>query len=129
MRDILEQLGVERLDALLARASKVPGDAKRKFCRALERQVLSRPAHRILIILEEADHLHRTPLQTDFFTLLRAMAEDKTAAYKNLRLLVTIGAEAAFLETTDHSAFFALSEPIVLEGFSFPQLQSEATLY
>lgn len=82
-----------------------------------------------LIILEEADHLHRTPLQTDFFALLRAMAEDKTAAYKSLRLLVTIGAEAAFLETTDHSAFFALSRPIVLEGFSFPQLQSEAALY
>lgn len=129
LRDMLEQLGVERLDALLARASKVPGDAKRKFRRALEQHVLSRGAHRSLIILEEADHLHRTPIQTDFFALLRAMAEDKTPAYKSLRLLVTIGAEAAFLETTDHSAFFALSKPIVLEGFSFPQLQSEAALY
>lgn len=27
LQDILEQLGVERLDVLLARASKVPGDA------------------------------------------------------------------------------------------------------
>nr|HPH29679.1 AAA-like domain-containing protein [Pseudomonadota bacterium] len=129
LRDMLEQLGVERLEALLARASKVPGDAKRKFRRALEQHVLSRGAHRSLIILEEADHLHRTPLQTDFFALLRAMAEDKTPVYKSLRLLVTIGAEAAFLETTDHSAFFALSKPIVLDGFSFAQLQSEAALY
>lgn len=129
LRDMLEQLGVERLDALLTRASKVPGDAKRKFRRALEQQVLSRGAHRSLLVIEEADHLHRAPIQTDFFALLRAMSEDKTAAYKSLRLLVTIGAEAAFLETTDHSQFFALSKPIVLDGFSLGQLQSEAALY
>ena len=129
LRTMLEQLEVERLEPILARLSKVPGDAKRRFRRGLEQQVLSRGVHRSLLVIEEADHLHRTPLQTDFFALLRAMAEDKTAAYQSLRLLVTIGAEAAFLETTDHSAFFALSPPMVLDGFSLAQLQSEAALY
>lgn len=125
-RNVRDQLGVA---ALPTRPSKVPGDAKHKFRRAFEQQILSRSANRILIIVEEADHLHRTPLETDFFALLRAMAEDKTAPYKRLRLLVTIGAEAGFLESTNHSAFFALSKPIVLDSFSLVQLQHEAALY
>jgi hypothetical protein len=129
LRGVLEQLHVERVDVLLARASKVPGDAKRKFRRAFEQQVLSCAADRVLLILEEADHLHGSADETDFFAVLRAMAEDTTALYQRLRLLVTIGAEAGFLETTNHSAFFGLSLPIVLDGFTLAQLRAETSLY
>lgn len=129
LRTVLEQLQVEKVDALLARASKVPGDAKRKFRRAFEQHVLSREANRVLLILEEADHLHGSADETDFFAVLRAMAEDTTAPYQRLRLLVTIAAEAGFLETTNHSAFFGLSLPIVLDGFTLAQLRAEASLY
>lgn len=129
LRAVLEQLQIDKVDALLARASKVPGDAKRKFRRAFEQHVLSREANRVLLILEEADHLHGSADETDFFAVLRAMAEDTTAPYQRLRLLVTIAAEAGFLETTNHSAFFGLSLPIVLDGFTLAQLRSEASLY
>ena len=129
LRAILEQLGVERVDALLSRASKTPGDGKHRFRRAFEKHVLSRNTNRILVIVEEADHLHRTPVETDFFAVLRAMAENTSQTYQRLRLLVTIGAEAGFLETTNHSAFFGLSLPIVLDGFTLTQLRSEALLY
>lgn len=129
LRAALEQLGIERIDAVMARAAKAPGDAKRKFRRAFEQHALSRPVQRTLLLIEEADHLHGAPIETDFFTVLRAMAEDRTPAYQHLRMLVTIGAEAGFLETTDHSAFFGLSTPIVLDGFSLTQLRAEALLY
>lgn len=129
LRSVLEQLDIEKVDVLLAKASKVPGDAKRKFRRAFEQHVLSRRADRILLILEEADHLHGSADETDFFAVLRAMAEDTTAAYQRLRLLVTICAEAGFLETTNHSAFFGLSLPIVLDGFTAAHLRAEASQY
>ncbi len=129
LRAVLEQLQIDKVDALLARASKVPGDAKRKFRRAFEQHVLSREANRVLLILEEADHLHGSADETDFFAVLRAMAEDTTAPYQRLRLLVTIAAEAGFLETTNHSAFFGLSLPIVLDGFTLAQLRAEASIY
>ena len=129
LRCILEQLHVEKVDAVLSRAAKAPGDAKRKFRRAVEQHVLSRAADRILVIVEEADQLHGSVDETDFFAVLRAIAEDTTAPYQRLRLLVTIGAEAGFLETTNHSAFFGLSLPIVLDGFTLPQLRAEASLY
>lgn len=129
LRCVLEQLHVEKVDALLARASKVPGDAKRKFRRAFEQHVLAGSTDRVLLIIEEADHLHGSAHETDFFAVLRAMAEDTTAPYQRLRLLVTIGAEAGFLETTNHSAFFGLSLPIVLDGFTLAQLRSESSLY
>lgn len=128
-RCVLEQLHIEKVDALLARASKVPGDAKRKFRRAFEQHVLARSTDRVLLIIEEADHLHGSAYETDFFAVLRAMAEDTTAPYQRLRLLVTIGAEAGFLETTNHSAFFGLSLPIVLDGFTLAQLRSESSMY
>lgn len=129
LRDVLEQLGIEKLDALLARASMALGDAKHKFRRVVEQHVLSRASDRILLILEEADHMHGSADETDFFAMLRAMAEDTTSPYQRLRLLVTIGAEAGFLETTNHSAFFGLSLPIVLDGFTLAQLRTEASLY
>lgn len=129
LRASLEQLGIERVEALVAQAGKGLGDAKRKFRRALEKHVLSRPAERCLLLIEESDHLHGAPIETDFFTVLRAMAEDRTPTYRGLRLIVTIGAEAGFLETTDHSAFFGLSAPIVLDGFSLAQLRTEAMLH
>lgn len=129
LRSVLEQLGIDRIDSMLARIAKLPGDAKRRFRRALEQHVLSRAAERIILIVEEGDHLHGSPVETDFFALLRSMAEDGTTAYQRLRIVVTIGAEAGFLETTNHSAFFGLSTPIVLDGFSLPQLRSEASLY
>lgn len=129
LQSVLEQLGVEDIDTLLTKAGRVPGDAKRKFRRAFEQHVLKRPGARFLLVLEEADQLHGTPIETDFFAVLRAMSEDRTPDYRRLRLLVTIGAEAGFLETTNHSAFFGLSTPIVLDGFSLVQLRAEAALY
>lgn len=129
LRAMLEQLGVERVDGVLARTAKLPGDAKRRFRRALEQHVLSRPVDRVIFIIEEADHLHGHPVETDFFALLRAMAEDRSPPFQRLRLLTTIGAEAGFLETTNHSAFFGLSPPIVLDGFPLQQLRSEASRY
>ena len=90
---------------------------------------MARSTDRVLLIIEEADHLHGSAYETDFFAVLRAMAEDTTAPYQRLRLLVTIGAEAGFLETTNHSAFFGLSLPIVLDGFTLAQLRSESSMY
>lgn len=129
LRSTLEQLEVERIDAVLARTAKLAGDSKRRFRRAFEQHVLSRPVERVILIIAEGDYLHGSPVETDFFALLRAMAEDGTAPFQRLRILVTIGAEAGFLETTNHSAFFGLSPPIVLEGFSLEQLRAEAALY
>ena len=129
LRSILEQLQVERIDSLLTRAAKLPGDSKKRFRRAFEQHVLSRPTDRILLVIEEGDALHGSSVETDFFALLRAMAEDTTAPYQRLRLLVTVGAEAGFLETTNHSAFFGLSPPIVIDGFSVAQLRAAAALY
>lgn len=129
LRAMLEQLQVERIDSLLTRAAKVPGDSKKRFRRAFEQHVLSRPADRILLVIEEGDALHGSTIETDFFALLRAMAEDTSTPYQRLRLLVTVGAEAGFLETTNHSAFFGLSPPIVIDGFSVAQLRAAAALY
>lgn len=105
------------------------GDAMSDFRLAFQEQVLEQVPGRLLLILDEADHLHGMEgVETPFFAGLRAMAEDTTPAYERLRLVVTIGAEAGFLENTNHSAFFALSAPIVLKGFSLEQLRSEAVL-
>lgn len=129
LRAVLEQLQVERIDSLLARAAKRPGDSKGRFRWSFEQHVLSRPLDRLLLVIEEGDALHGSKVETDFFTLLRAMAEDKSEPYKLLRLLVTVGAEAGLLETTNHSAFFGLSPPIVLDGFTVTQLRAAAALY
>lgn len=129
LRAMLEQLGVERVDSLIARAAKLPGDSKRRFRRSFEQHGLSRPLHRFLLVIEEGDALHGSSAETDFFALLRAMAEDTSEPYQRLRLLVTVGAEAGFLETTNHSAFFGLSPPIVIDGFSVAQLRAAAALY
>lgn len=42
---------------------------------------------------------------------------------------MTIAAEAGLLETTNHSWFFGLSPPIVLDGLSEKQIQDQAILY
>ena len=129
LRSILVQLGVERIEPLLARAAKLPGDSKKRFRRTFEQHVLSRSLDRFLLVIEEGDALHGSSAETDFFVLLRAMAEDTSAPYQRLRLLVTVGAEAGFLENTNHSAFFGLSPPIVIDGFSVTQLRAAAALH
>lgn len=128
-RCVLEQLHIEKVDALLARASKVLAMPNEGFAERLSSTSLALSTDRVLLIIEEADHLHGSAYETDFFAVLRAMAEDTTAPYQRLRLLVTIGAEAGFLETTNHSAFFGLSLPIVLDGFTLAQLGSESSMY
>lgn len=129
LRLVLEQLQVERIDSLLSRAAKLPGDSKRRFRRPFEQYVLSRPVDRLVLVIEEGEVLHGSVAETDFFALLRAMAEDTSEPYQRLRLLVTVSAEAGFLETTNHSAFFGLSPPIVVDGFTVAQLRTAAALY
>lgn len=91
--------------------------------------MLSRRADRLVLVIEEGEVLHGSLAETDFFALLRAMAEDTSESYQRLRLLVTVSAEAGFLETTNHSAFFGLSPPIVVDGFTLAQLRTAAALY
>lgn len=125
----LEQLSIERSDGILGRIAKGQGHITRRFRRALEQHVLSRPGERLLLVIEEGDQIHGLPMETEFFSLLRSLAEDKTQPYRRLRLLVTVAAEAGLLENTNHSAFFGLSPPIVLDGFSREQLRLLASQY
>ena len=107
------------------------GGAALRFRAGLEDLVfpLVPSPNRLLLLIEEGDHLHASPIETEFFALLRALAEERNPPYDRLRLCVTIAAEAGLLETTNHSWFFGLSPPIVLEGLSEKQIQAQAALY
>ncbi len=129
LQTAFEHLSIERSDGILSRVAKGQGHITRRFRRALEQHVLSRPAARILLLIEEGDQIHGLPMETEFFSLLRSLAEDKTPPYRRLRLLVTVAAEAGLLENTNHSAFFGLSPPIVLDGFTREQLRLLASQY
>lgn len=131
LRRLLVGMKIERMESVTRRLIKSVESTALQFREGLEEHVLRLvpTSDRLLLLIEEGDRLHASPIETDFFALLRALAEERSSPYERLRLVVTIAAEAGLLETTNHSWFFGLSPPIVLEGFNVKQLQFQAALY
>lgn len=126
---LLVSAGVAQPDDVLAEVWKSPASEKQKLTTLLKRHVLL-PRTRVILALERADRLQGLPFMHDLFALLRGWAEaGLEEPFARLRLLVTVATEPTLLEDTDHSSFFAMANPIRVEGIDRAQLVQLAALH
>ena len=129
LRALLTQLAHENPEETLAQVEASLGDAKRRFLRGLEQHVLPMVTGRLVLVIENGDALYDRPTETDFFALLRSLAEDTAEGLQALRLVVTVRVEAGLLEATNHSSFFGLSVPLDVPAFTREDLTAVSEGY
>jgi transcriptional regulator with XRE-family HTH domain len=124
---LAQSLAGERCDDLVARAWQRPSTDKGRLGWLMEHHLL--PAtQRLCLVLERVEYAEEWPHRTDLFALLRSWLDKRLeqSPWATLRILCTVSTEAALLERTDHSSFFALSATIRLDGLSREQLATLA---
>ena len=125
--DLGRQLGVGQLvgddrQAVVDQAWQSPGAEKQKLAALLKQKGLQH-RHRLLLTVERAERLQPLAFRHDFFAMLRGWAENGSQeAWNRLRILVTVSTEPTLLESTDHSSFFAVANPIRLDDLDRNQL-------
>lgn len=98
----------------------------------LESEMLPRldPAGRLMLVLDRADRVWRSPFQDDFFSLLRAWAErTRPPVWKKLRLVLAISTAPQMLIEDVSRSPFNLSEPIEVGELDETQMETLAGLY
>lgn len=110
---LLRGLGHDDVETLLAAARARPGGELERLRWLLGQYVLSSD-QLLILVLERADRLLGSPVQEDFFALLRVMMEEDDGPFAKLRLVVTVATEPMLLDTIDHSGFFSRTQPLEL---------------
>ena len=110
------------IQAVVDQAWQSPGAEKQKLAALLKQKGLQH-RHRLLLTVERAERLQPLAFRHDFFAMLRGWAENGSQeAWNRLRILVTVSTEPTLLESTDHSSFFAVANPIRLDDLDRNQL-------
>ncbi len=125
---VLDGLHVPKADALVARAWQRPGAEKTKLNWLMAKHILHTDAP-LLLCVERTERVQDCSFRHEFFALLRSWAENQAVPFTALRLLVTLSVEPTLLETTDSSAFFALSAPIRLRDLDRQQVAALSALH
>ncbi len=125
LNSLLYELAVRLVEAVDGPADWVqsawerPGDPKRKLSALLGRKVLPEQPGRLVLALDRVDAVWGMPYQDDFFSLLRAWAEDAyNEPWSKLRLLLSLSTTPAQLCASVSQSPFNLTPPIYLTDFS-----------
>lgn len=120
--DLLAKHGPDEANARLDTYWQGPGSSITRLTRLVESEVLS--SRITLIVIDRADEIQTYDFHNDFFAMLRAWSERRSEhPWTRLRLALTISTEPTFLESIDHSSFFALATPIRLDDFKPAQVE------
>lgn len=128
LASLLYELAVRLVEAVdgapdwVQSAWERPGDPKRKLSALLGRKVLPAQRGRLVLALDRVDAVWGMPYQDDFFSLLRAWAEDAySEPWSKLRLLLSLSTTPAQLCASVSQSPFNLTPPIYLTDFSSEQ--------
>ena len=125
-RGLVDESG-HSAEALLTAAWQRPGTPMNRLSWLLEQRLSERS---LLLVLEKADSVHGNSYQGEFFAMLRGFAESaRRNPWSHLRLIVTVATEPSLLESTDHSSFFVLANPIMLDELDEEQVAEMARLH
>jgi hypothetical protein len=125
---LLYELAVRMVEAVdgppdwVQAAWERPGDPKRKLSLLLSRKILPAQPGRLVLALDRVDAVWGMSYQDDFFSLLRAWAEDACSEpWSQLRLLLSVSTTPTQLCASVSQSPFNLTPPIYLSDFSGEQ--------